>query len=94
MPGGLRVNCDKVWKEVSSAEFVNIAPSTEYDHDSIRWLAELYKEALQMLNNPLHLSPEQINDLRASTQKLRAELDKQIVLGRRLDPLLPLLPIQ
>ena len=91
MPGGLHVNCDEVWKEVSSAEFVNLTPSTEYDHDSFRQLAELYKEALQMLNNPLHLRPTQITDLRASTQKLRAEFDKQIVLVRRLDPLLPLL---
>ena len=91
MPGGLRVNCDKVWKEVSSAKFANLTPLTEYDHDSIRQLAELYKEALQMSNNPLHLNLKQINVLRASSQKLRAELDKQIVLVRRLDPLLPLL---
>ena len=81
-------------KEVCSAEFNNLTPSTEYDKDSIRQLAELYKEALQMLNNPLHLNLKQINDLRASTQKLRAELDKQIVLVRRLDPLLLLLPNQ
>ena len=91
MPGGLRVDHEEVWNEVSSAEFANLTPSTEYDHDSIRQLAKLYKEALQMLNNPLHLSPAQITDLRASTQKLRAELDKQIVLVRRLDPLLALL---
>ena len=55
---------------------MNLTPSTKYDKDSIRQLAELYKEALQMLNNRLHLSPEQINDHRASTQKLRVELDK------------------
>ena len=94
MPGGLRGDYEEVWKEVCSGEFENLTPSTKYDKDSIRQLAELYKEALQMLNNPLHLSPEQINDLRASTQKLRVELDKQIVLVRRLDPLLPLLPNQ
>ena len=91
MPGGLRVNYEEVWTEVSSAEFENLTPSIQYDKDTIRQLAMLYKEALHMLNNPLHLSPEQINDLRASTQKLRGELDKQIVLVRRLDPLLPLL---
>ena len=63
MPG-LRVNCDDIWKEVSSAEFVNIAPLTEYDHDSVRRLADLIREALQILQNPAHLSPAQINDLR------------------------------
>ena len=94
MPGGLHVDYEEIWKEVCNAEFKNFAPSTEYNHDSVKQLAELYKEALQMLNNPLHLSPEQINDLRASTQKLRAELDKQIVLVRRLDPLRPLLSNQ
>ena len=64
MPG-LRVNCDDIWKEVSSAEFVNIAPSTEYDRDFVRRLADLIKEALQILQNPVHLSPAQINDLRS-----------------------------
>ena len=58
------VNYNDVWKEVSSAEFVNIAPSTEYDRDSFRRLADLIKEALQILQNPVHLSPVQINDLR------------------------------
>ena len=94
MPGGLRVDYEEILKEVCSAEFENFAPSTEYNHDSIKQLAKLYKEALQMLNNPLHLSPEQISDLRASTRKSRAELDKQIVLVKRLDPLLPSLPNQ
>ena len=57
MPGGLCVNYEEVWKEVSSAEFANLTPSTEYDKDSIRQLAELYKEALQILKNSLHISP-------------------------------------
>ena len=35
------VNYNDVWKEVSSAEFVNMAPSSEYDLDSVRRLAEL-----------------------------------------------------
>ena len=70
MPGGLRVNCDKVWKEVSSAEFVNISPLTEYDRDSVMQLADLIKEALQILQNPVHLSPAQINDLRIKIRKL------------------------
>ena len=63
MPG-LHVNCDDIWKEVSSAEFVNIAPLTEPDCDSVRRLADLIREALQILQNPAHLSPAQINDLR------------------------------
>ena len=57
MPGGLHVDYEEIWKEVCSAEFENFAPSTEYNHDSIKQLAELYKEALQMLNIPLHQSP-------------------------------------
>ena len=35
------LNFDDVWKEVSSAEFVNMAPSSKYDLDSVRRLAEL-----------------------------------------------------
>ena len=58
------VNYDDVWKEVSSAAFVNMAPSNEYYRDSVRRLADLIQEALQILQNPAHLSPAQINDLR------------------------------
>ena len=49
------VNYNDVWKEVSSAEFVNIAPSTEHDCDSVRRLADLIQEALQILQNPAYL---------------------------------------
>ena len=55
------VNYNDVWKEVSSAEFVNMAPSSEHDRDSVRRLADLIREALQILKNPAHLSPTQIN---------------------------------
>ena len=89
MPG-LRVNCDDVWKEVSSAEFVNIAPSTEYDCDSVRRLADLIKEALQILQNPVHLSPAQINDLMIKIRKLEAQLARESALVRRVDPAVPL----
>ena len=35
------VNYNNIWKEVSSAEFVNMAPLSEYDLDSVRRLAKL-----------------------------------------------------
>ena len=63
------VNCDNVWKEVSGAEFVNIAPSSEYDLDSVRRLAELIREALEVLHSPAPLSLEQRSDLVAKIQK-------------------------
>ena len=76
MPCGLQVNYEDVWKEVSTAEFQNIKPSTKYDKESIKQLAILYRDAQNMLKNPSNLSPKQIQDLRASSQKLKAELDK------------------
>ena len=93
MPG-LRVNCDDIWKEVSSAELVNIAPSTEHDHDSVRRLADLIKEALLILQNPVHLSPAQINDLRIKIQKLETQLAKESALVRRVDLEMPLYSTQ
>ena len=93
MPG-LCVNCDEVWKEVSSAEFVNIAALTKYDHNSVRRLADLIKEALQILQNPVHLSPAQINDLRIKIWKLEAQLAKESALVRRVDPAVPLYSAQ
>ena len=93
MPG-LRVNCDDIWKEVSSAEFVNIAPSTEHDRDSVRRLADLIREALQILQNPAHLSPAQINDLRTKVRRLEAQLTKESALVRRVDPAVPLYSAQ
>ena len=84
------VNYNDVWKEVSSAEFVNIAPSTEYDRDSVRRLADLIKEALQILQNPVHLSPAQINDLRIKIRKLEAQLARESALVRRVDLAVPL----
>ena len=84
------VNYNDVWKEVSSAEFVNIAPSTEHDRDSVRRLADLIQEALQILQNPAHLSPAQINDLRTKIRRLEAQLTKESALARRVDPAVPL----
>ena len=86
------VNYNNVWKEVSSAEFVNIAPSTEHDRDSVRRLADQIQEALQILQNPAHISPAQINDLRTKIQRLEAQLTKESALARRVDPAVPRYP--
>ena len=43
------VKYDEVWREVSSVEFVNRTPSSEYDRDSVRGLTNLIQEALQVL---------------------------------------------
>ena len=58
------VNYNDVWKEVDSAEFMNMAPSNRYDRDSVRRLADLIREDLQILQNPAHLSLAQINDMK------------------------------
>ena len=86
------VNYDEVWREVSSAEFVNRAPSSEHDRDSVRRLADLIQEALQILQNPAHLSPAQIKDLKTKVQRLEAQLTRESALARRVDPAVPLYP--
>ena len=48
-------------------------------------MAKLYRDAQDILRNPPNISPKQIQDLRASSQKLKAELDKQITLVRKLE---------
>ena len=35
------INCDNVWREVSEDEFTNIAPSSEYDQNSVQGLMNL-----------------------------------------------------
>ena len=86
------VNYNDVWREVSSAEFVNIAPSSEHDWDSVRRLANLIREALQILQNPAHPSPAQINDLKTKVRRLEAQLTKESALAKRVDPGVPLYP--
>ena len=61
----LSVSCEEIWKEVSSVEFVNRTPSSEYDRDAVRGLTNLIQEALQILRNPEHLTQAQIKDLKA-----------------------------
>ena len=85
MPLDLQINYEDVWKEVSAAEFQNIKPSTEYDEESIKQFAILYRDAKEILKNPPNISPKQIQDLRVKTQKLKAELEKQITLVQRLE---------
>ncbi len=69
-----------------------MAPSSEHDWDSVRRLADLIREALQILKNPAHLSPAQINDLRMKVQRLEAQLTKESALAKRVDPAVPLYP--
>ena len=88
------VNYNDVWKEVSSAEFVNMAPSGEHDQDSVRRLADLIREALQILQNPAYLSPAQIKDLKTKVRRLEAQLTKESALARRVDPAVPLYSAQ
>ena len=85
MPLDLPINYEDVWKEVSAAEFQNIKPLTEYDEESIKQFAILYRDAKEILKNPPNISPKQIQDLRVKTQKLKAELEKQITLVQRLE---------
>ena len=88
------VNYDEVWREVSSAEFMNRAPSSEHDRDSVRGLTNLIQEALQILRNPAHLSPAQIKDLKVKVQRLDAQLTRESTLARRVDPAVPWYPAQ
>ena len=86
------VNYNDIWKEVSSAEFVNMAPSNEHDRDSVRRLADLIRDALQVLQNPAHISPAQISDLKTKVRRLEAQLTKESTLTKRVDPVVPLYP--
>ena len=51
------IDYNEVWKEVESAEFVNVTPSNEYDRDSVSRLADLIREGLQFLQHSAQLSP-------------------------------------
>ena len=59
------INCNDMWREVSEDEFTNIAPSSEYDRNSVQGLMELIREALEVLRNPEQLTEVQIKDLKA-----------------------------
>ena len=64
------VNYDEVWREVSSVEFVNQTPSSEYDRYSVRGLTYLIQEALQVFRSPENLNQAQIKDLKVKVQQL------------------------
>ena len=83
------INCDDVWREVSEDEFTNIAPSSEYDQNSVQGLMNLIREALEILRNPEHLSQAQIKDLEAKVKQLNAQLIRESTLARRVDPSVP-----
>ena len=84
------INCNDMWREVSSDDFTNTVPSSEHDRDSVRGLVNLIREALQLLQNPVHLSPTQINELKVKVQQIEAQLAKESTLAKRVDPEVPL----
>ena len=88
------INYEEIWKEVSSAEFVNRTLSSEYDRDSVRGLTNLIQEAIQVLRNPEHLTQAQIKDLKAKVQQLDAQLTRESTLARRVDLAVPRYPVQ
>ena len=86
MPRGQQINCEDIWKEVSTNTFNNIRPSTEFDKQSIRELTILYRDAINMVQNPPEgLSHKQIQELRGNVKRLKQELEKQITLVQRFD---------
>ena len=87
------VNCDEVWREVSSEDFVNLTPSSEYDRVSVQRLTNLIREALEILRNPgilRNLNQAQIKDLKAKVWQLSTQLARESTLARRVDPSVPL----
>ena len=88
------VKYDEVWREVSSVEFVNQTPSSEYDRDSVQGLMNLIQEALEILRNPEHLSQAQIKDLEAKVKQLNTQLIRESTLARRVDPSAPQYPVR
>ena len=88
------INCNDVWREFSEDEFRNIAPSSEYDRNSVQGLMNLIREALEILRNPEHLSQAQIKDLEAKVKQLNAQLIRESTLARRVDPSVPRYPVR
>ena len=80
------VNFDDVWKEVSDSDFVNNEPENEYDIKVIRWTYDLLKEAVEVLNGPVPLSPERRTELTTQIGKLRKKLLEWSILVNRVDP--------
>ena len=83
------VNFDDVWKEVSDADFVNNEPENEYDIKVIRRTYNLLKEAVEVLNGPVPLSPERRTELTTQTGKLQEKLREWSILVNRVNPRVP-----
>ena len=85
----ISVNCDEIWKEISSEEFVNLSPSSEHDRVSVRRLTNLLREVLEILRNPENLNRAQRQKLKIKVRQLRVQLAKESTLARRVDPSVP-----
>ena len=80
------VNFNDVWKEVSDADFGNNEPENEYDIKVIRWIYNVLKEAVELLNGPAPLSPERRTELTTQIGKMREKLREWSILVSRIDP--------
>ena len=58
-----KVNFDDVWKEVSSSDFVNIEPESEYDMTAVRKHADMIRQGFEILNGQNSLTPKRRSDL-------------------------------
>ena len=82
------VDCDKVWEEMSSKEFENLSPASEYNRDSVRKLANLIREALVLLRHTEN-NRAQRQKLKSKVRQLGVQLARESVLARRVDPSIP-----
>ena len=88
----LNIDYDDIWREVSRDDFVNLAPSSEYNLSSVQGLSNLILQALDILRNPnimRRLTQAQANDLRTKVRQLKAQLIRESNLARRVDPSVP-----
>ena len=76
-------------KEGSDPDFVNNEPENEYDIKVIRRTYNLMKEAVEVLNGPVPLSPERRTELTTQIGKLREKLCEWSILVNRVDPRVP-----
>ena len=74
-----KINYEDVWKEVSSAHFVNIAPESEYDMNAVRRHADMIRQGFEILNGPTPFTPEQRNDLLTKLRQLQRILVKESI---------------
>ena len=84
-----RVNCDEIWEEISSKGFVNLSLSSEHDRVSVRKLANLIREALELLQNPENLNRAQRQKIKIKVRQLQVQLAKESILARRVETSVP-----